>query len=198
MQNEADNTHVRISKFLSLLLRHSPETIHLNMDKNGWVNIQEIIDNAKKYKKKNLTMDIIKATVETNDKQRFIISSDGKRMRANQGHSIPVDLGLESKTPPDILYHGTASRFIDSIMREGLKPMGRQYVHLSLNEETAVKVGKRHGKPVVLYIDAKSMHEDGYKFYLSENKVWLVDEVPGKYIKLEYTKSGSVITILRT
>jgi putative RNA 2'-phosphotransferase len=183
MQNESANTYVKISKFLSLLLRHSPETIHLNMDKNGWVNIQELIDNAKKHKKMNLTMDIIKKTVEINDKQRFIISGDGKRIRANQGHSIPVDLELENKTPPDILYHGTASRFIDSIMKDGLKPMGRQYVHLSLNEETALKAGKRHGKPVVLYIDAKTRHEEGYKFYLSENKVWLVDKVPGKYIK---------------
>jgi putative RNA 2'-phosphotransferase len=183
MQNESTNTYVRISKFLSLLLRHSPETIHLNMDKNGWVNIQKLIDNAKKYKKMNLTIDIIKTTVEINDKQRFIISSDGKRIRANQGHSIPVDLGLENKTPPDILYHGTASRFIDSIMKDGLKPMGRQYVHLSLNEETALKVGKRHGEPVVLYIDAKTMHEEGREFYLSENKVWLVDKVPRKYIK---------------
>jgi putative RNA 2'-phosphotransferase len=183
MENKLDDAQVKTSKFLSLVLRHSPATIHLNMDKNGWVNIQELIDNANKYKKMHLTTDIIKLVVAANDKQRFKISGDGKSIRANQGHSIPVDLELENKTPPDILYHGTAGRFIDSIMMDGLRPMGRQYVHLSLNEETALKVGKRHGKPIVLYIDAKKMHEEGYKFYLSENKVWLVDKVPKKYIK---------------
>jgi putative RNA 2'-phosphotransferase len=183
METKLNNIQVKISKFLSLVLRHSPATIHLNMDKNGWVNIQELIDNANKYKRMHLTIDIIKLIVATNDKQRFRISDDGKSIRANQGHSISVDLELENKAPPDILYHGTAGRFIDSIMKDGLKPMTRQYVHLSLNEETAIKVGKRHGKPVVLYIDAKRMNEEGYKFYLSENKVWLVDKVPQKYIK---------------
>jgi putative RNA 2'-phosphotransferase len=183
MGTKLNNTQIKISKFLSLVLRHSPATIHLNMDKNGWVSIQELIDHANTYKKMYLTTDIIKLVVAANDKQRFKISDDGKSIRANQGHSIPVDLELETKTPPDILYHGTAGRFIDSIMRDGLRPMTRQYVHFSLNEETALKVGKRHGNPVVLYIDAKKMHEEGYKFYLSENKVWLVDKVPRKYIK---------------
>jgi putative RNA 2'-phosphotransferase len=154
------------------------------MDKNGWVNIQHLIDNANKYKNMRLNQDIIKAVVETNDKQRFIISDDGEKIRANQGHSITVDLGLESQMPPDILYHGTAPHFLDSIMRDGLKPMSRQYVHLSGTEETAVNVGKRHGKPIVLYINAKGMYEDGYKFYLSENKVWLANTVPVKYITI--------------
>jgi putative RNA 2'-phosphotransferase len=153
------------------------------MDKNGWVSIDELIQNAKKYKNMRLNIDLIKIIVETNDKQRFIISDDEKKIRANQGHSITVDLGLESKKPPDILYHGTAIRFLDSIMKDGLKPMTRQYVHLSRTEEIALTVGKRHGEPIVLYINAKNMHEDGYKFYLSENKVWLVDKVPIKYIK---------------
>jgi putative RNA 2'-phosphotransferase len=154
------------------------------MDRNGWVNIQELIDNTNKYKKMNLSIDIIKLIVANNDKQRFRISDDGKMIRANQGHSISIDLELENKTPPDILYHGTAARFLDSIWKEGLKPMTRQYVHLSSNEETAVKVGKRHGRPIVLHIDAKIMCEEGYKFYLSENKIWLVKEVPIKYLKL--------------
>jgi putative RNA 2'-phosphotransferase len=175
---------VKTSKFLSLVLRHSPETIHLNMDKNGWVTIQQLIDNANKHKNMRLNKDIIKAVVETNDKQRFIISDDGKKIRANQGHSIAVDLGLESQMPPDILYHGTATRFLDSIMRNGLNPMSRQYVHLSRTEEIAINVGKRHGKPIVLYINAKGMYEGGYKFYLSENKVWLADVVPVKYITI--------------
>jgi putative RNA 2'-phosphotransferase len=185
MKNQSDNAHVRISKFLSLILRHSPQTIHLNMDKNGWVNIDELIQNANKYKNKHLTTDLIKTVVETNNKQRFKISDDGKKIRANQGHSIAVELELEAKTPPDVLYHGTARQFIGSIMENGLKPMTRQYVHLSLTEEVALTVGKRHGKPIILHIDAKNMYEEGYKFYLSENKVWLVETVPVKYIKLD-------------
>jgi putative RNA 2'-phosphotransferase len=184
MENKTNGIHVKTSKFLSLILRHSPETIHLNIDKNGWVNINELINNANKYKNMRLNNDLIKIIVETNNKQRFKISDDGKRIRANQGHSITVDLELESKIPPDILYHGTAIRFLDSIMKEGLKPMARQFVHLSPTEEIALIVGKRHGKPTVLYIDAKKMYEEGYKFYLSENKVWLVDKVPVKYINL--------------
>jgi putative RNA 2'-phosphotransferase len=152
------------------------------MDKNGWVDINELIDNAHKYKNMRLNNDLIKTIVETNDKQRYILSDDGKRIRANQGHSITVDLELESKVPPGILYHGTASRFLDSILKEGLKPMRRQCVHLSLTKEIALTVGKRHGNPVVLQINAKNMHEEGYKFFLSENKIWLVQEVPVKYI----------------
>jgi putative RNA 2'-phosphotransferase len=183
MENTS-NAYVKISKFLSLILRHSPETIHANMDKNGWVSIQELIDNANKYKNLHLTIDLIKAIVATNDKQRFIISDDGEKIRANQGHSIKVDLELEIKIPPDILYHGTAKRFLDSIMKDGLRPMKRQHVHLSRTEEIAITVGKRHGKPIVLYIDAKRMYEEGYKFYLSENKIWLVDKVPMKYMKI--------------
>jgi putative RNA 2'-phosphotransferase len=193
MENKLNAKGVKISKFLSLVLRHAPETIHVNMDKNGWVGIQELIDNAKTYKKLHLTIDVIKKVVETNDKQRFIISDDGKRIRANQGHSITVDLELESRTPPDVLYHGTAIRFLDSIKKDGLKSMGRQYVHLSRTEEIAIAVGRRHGEPIVLYIDTKSMYEERYKFYLSENKVWLVDKVPIKYIKI---KEGSSLLSL--
>ena len=185
MKEELNDAHVRISKFLSLILRHSPETIHLTIDKNGWANIDELISNANKYKKMYLSTELIKTIVETNDKQRFSISDDGKRIRANQGHSIQIDLELECKTPPDILYHGTTDRFLDSILKDGLKPMSRQYVHLSQSEETALSVGKRHGKPIILYIMAKTMYDEGYKFYLSENNVWLVDNVPAKYIELK-------------
>jgi putative RNA 2'-phosphotransferase len=187
MENVQNNSHVKTSKFLSLILRHSPETIHLSMDTNGWVNIHELIVNANKYKNIHLTVDLIKTIVANNDKQRFIISEDGKKIRANQGHSITVNLELESKIPPDILYHGTASRFLDSIMKNGLKPMSRQYVHLSQTEEVAITVGKRHGEPIILHIDAKKMNEEGHKFYLSENKVWLADGVPAKYIKVNGT-----------
>jgi len=187
MHDKMNNNHVKISKFLSLVLRHSPQTIHLNMDKNGWVEIDELINNANKYKKINLNPDLIKLIVETNDKQRYLISDDGKKIRANQGHSIKIDLELESKIPPDTLYHGTASRFLDEIMKHGLKPMARQYVHLSPDEETALTVGKRHGEPIILCISAKEMHEENYKFYLSENKIWLTNEIPVKYIKLPIT-----------
>jgi len=183
MENQSNNNIVRISKFLSLILRHSPEKIHLNIDKNGWANIQELIENANKYKNIQLTIELIKEVVEKNDKKRFIISEDGERIRANQGHSIKIDLELESKIPPDILYHGTSSRFLDSIMKEGLRPMTRQYVHFSTDEETALKVGKRHGRPLILQVDAKKMHEDGYKFYVSENGIWLTEKAPVKYLK---------------
>ncbi|MDR0569528.1 MAG: RNA 2'-phosphotransferase [Spirochaetaceae bacterium] len=177
--------HTKISKFLSFILRHSPETIHLDMDKNGWVSVDELIANANTYRNMGLNMEVIKTVVATNDKQRFILSEDGKKIRASQGHSIPIDLELESKTPPDILYHGTASRFLGAILEEGLKPGTRQYVHLSPTEETALLVGKRHGKPVALYIDAKKMHEEGGVFYLSENNVWLTNRVPVQYITLK-------------
>lgn len=184
MKDKTNESHVKTSKFLSQILRHSPQKIHLNMDKNGWVDIDELIHNANKHKNMRLTADLINSIVENDDKQRFAISEDGKRLRANQGHSIAVDLELESKTPPDTLYHGTASHSLESIMESGLKPMKRQYAHLSPTEEIALAVGKRHGTPAVLFIDAKKMREDGCKFYLSENNVWLVDDVPVKYIRL--------------
>jgi putative RNA 2'-phosphotransferase len=180
-----DNQLVRVSKFLSLVLRHSPQSIHVDMDENGWVDIGELIAHAETYKHLHLSVDLIKTVVETNDKQRFKISEDGERIRANQGHSVRVDLELEPRTPPDLLYHGTARRFLAPILAEGLKPMSRQYVHLSRTEDIALAVGKRHGEPVILYIDAKAMHEKGCQFYLSENKVWLVDKVPTEYIRVK-------------
>ena len=176
---------VKISKFLSLVLRHHPETIYLYMDKNGWVYIDELIQNAVRYKNIVLSYDLIKYIVDTNDKKRYIISDDGKKIRANQGHSIDVDLKLENKIPPDILYHGTASRFYDSIMKNGLKPMNRQYIHLSQDKETALIVGKRHGEPIILNIKSKLMHDEGYKYYLSDNNIWLVNSIPVKYIFTE-------------
>jgi putative RNA 2'-phosphotransferase len=164
------------------------------MDKNGWVNIDELIHNANKYKNIPLTFDLIKIIVETSDKQRFIISDDEKKIRANQGHSIKVDLELESKTPPDILYHGTAEHFLGEIMKYGLKPMTRQHVHLSQIEEIALAVGNRHGKAIVLSINAKNMYEEDHKFYLSENKVWLVDKVPVKYIDMKKALNTNCIS----
>jgi len=175
----------QMSKLLSLLLRHSPETAHLNMDKEGWVSIDELCTNLRLYKGINIDIETIHYIVKTNDKQRFRISECGKKIRANQGHSVSVNLGFEAKVPPEILYHGTTERFVSSIMGNGIKAMSRQYVHLSSTEETAITVGRRRGKPVVLKVDTRKMCEDGYKFYLSENKVWLTDFVPKEYINKE-------------
>jgi putative RNA 2'-phosphotransferase len=178
---------IQTSKFLSLVLRHRPELIHLHLDNNGWADIDELINNANKYKNLRLTREILLEVVKNNDKQRFIIDDEKNKIRANQGHSISIDLALEPRTPPDELYHGTAARFLESIMESGIKPMSRQYVHLSRTAETAEAVGKRHGNPVVLKINTKAMHEKGHTFYLSENKIWLVDYVPKEYIKNDGT-----------
>jgi len=180
-KNDSKNYVEQISRKLSRFLRHKPHEIGLNINKNGWANIDELIEKAIK---RNLILDynLIKTVVKENDKQRFKISDDGKMIRANQGHSIEVDVGFECKTPPKILFHGTANRFLPSIMKDGLLSMSRQHVHLSETQETAIAVGKRHGKPVVLKITSGKMHDDGFVFYLSENNVWLVDKVPAEYI----------------
>jgi putative RNA 2'-phosphotransferase len=172
------------SKFLSLVLRHKPEAIGVKMDANGWVNISELLNKAKgagKYISKQELAEI----VETNEKKRFIISEDGQRIRANQGHSIAVDVELKEAIPPEFLYHGTADRNIDAILQAGLKKQGRLHVHLSPDSKTAVKVGQRHGKPSVLRIKAKAMAADGYQFFLSKNGVWLVDNVPPQYLDID-------------
>ncbi|WP_444997379.1 RNA 2'-phosphotransferase [Aliikangiella sp. IMCC44359] len=173
----------RISKFLSYVLRHNPAEIDLELDDNGWVSIKQLIENANS-KGKGLTMDIIKHVVETNDKQRFAMSENGQMIRASQGHSINVDLELESLTPPDILLHGSAEKSLGIIMASGIKKMNRHHVHLSEKITTASEVGKRYGKLVLLEIDAKKMHKDGFEFYKSDNNVWLVDYVPAKYIQV--------------
>jgi putative RNA 2'-phosphotransferase len=175
--------YTKTSKFLSLVLRHKPDTIGLQIDKAGWASISELIEKARKAGV-SLSPELIRRVVATNDKQRFSISSDGSRIRANQGHSIPVDLGLQEKKPPDFLYHGTATRNITAILKEGIKRGKRNFVHLSLDEETALMVGKRYGKPVVLIVQAGLMHRDGFQFNLSENGVWLAEYVPVGYIAM--------------
>jgi len=172
------NNIKKISKFLSLLLRHNPQTIGLKLDANGWADIDEIIEKSKNIE---LNRALIDEVVAKNDKQRFVIKEN--KIRANQGHSIDVDLEFKAITPPDMLYHGTATRFLDSIMKTGLTKQKRQHVHLSKEIATAIAVGKRHGKVVILEIETKKMFESGYKFYLSENGVWLTDVVPVEYIK---------------
>jgi|SRR5690554_6414385 len=176
----------KTSKFLSFVLRHKPDAIGLELDANGWANLDELIDKANTSGEVgNLDRALVQEVVDTNDKKRFVISDDGQLIRANQGHSVDVDLQLKPVTPPEFLYHGTATRFLDSVLQEGLKPQHRQYVHLSTNIETAATVGQRYGKPVILTIKALLMHEQGFTFYRSENGVWLTNSVPNHYI-IEY------------
>lgn len=164
------------SKFLSLVLRHQPGKIGLKLDENGWANVGELLLKAK------MTPDMLNEIVTTNNKKRFAFNKDKTKIRASQGHSINVDLQMSPRHPPDALFHGTAAHNWGSIKRDGLIKGGRQYVHLSLTEETALNVGRRHGIPIALWIDAKAMVKDGYKFYLSDNQVWLTDHVPPEYI----------------
>jgi len=166
------------SKFLSYVLRHQPDAIGITLDLEGWTDIAALIA-AAANDGKQLDRDLILAVVTTNDKKRFAISEDGLRIRAEQGHSTEsVDINYAETVPPKFLYHGTATRFLESIRKEGLLPGLRQYVHLSQDEQTALAVGQRHGKPVVLKIEALRMHQQGFKFYQSENGVWLVNDVP--------------------
>ncbi|NOQ35979.1 MAG: RNA 2'-phosphotransferase [Methylococcaceae bacterium] len=173
---------IQISKFLSLILRHQPETIGLKLDDNGWANIEELIAKTNQ-KGQRLNRKLLDEVVTTNDKQRFAISDDGLSIRANQGHSLQVDLKLVAKQPPEVLYHGTATRFVTSILETGLQAKSRQQVHLSSDIPTAIKVGKRHGKAIVFTVAAQQMYTDGYLFYLSENQVWLTEKVPSKYLQ---------------
>lgn len=174
--------HHDTSKFLSYILRHKPEAIGLSLDNEGWAIINDLILCCAKEGYR-LNDNLIRSIVESSDKKRFSISGDGLRIRAAQGHSTQqVDIKHIEKTPPYFLYHGTATRFMSSIRVQGLLAMSRQYVHLSPDENTAIQVGKRHGKPVVLKIKALDMHEEGFKFFQADNGVWLTDIVPYPFI----------------
>jgi putative RNA 2'-phosphotransferase len=172
---------VRLSKFLSLVLRHHPERIGLELDGGGWADVEELLEKSRQADVP-LTRELLHQIVEENDKRRFALSPDGRRIRASQGHSIPVELELTPISPPELLYHGTAARALESIRRDGLTGRGRQHVHLSGDEETALAVGRRHGKPVVLKVEAGRMERDGQRFYRSANGVWLTDEVLPSYL----------------
>jgi len=170
------------SKFISLILRHKPETIGISLDEHGWANVDELIAGVSKTHPIN--MDILEQIVAEDEKQRYSFNEDKTLIRANQGHSIPVDVELEEKEPPEILFHGTGEKYVDSINKSGLIPKSRLYVHLSSNEETAYKVGTRHGKPVIYKVRSKEMYQDGYKFFCSVNGVWLTKAVPVRYIEI--------------
>ena len=182
-----DRRFVLISKYLSFILRHRPEKIGLELDSNGWADLDELIAKANTAGK-DLSLEVIEIVVETNEKQRFALSPDRKKIRANQGHSIAVDLELKATDPPGELFHGTATRFLESIKSKGLLKQNRHHVHLSSSIEVARAVGRRHGKPIILKADAEKMQLNGYNFYCSNNAVWLVDQVPYKFItELEET-----------
>lgn len=172
----------KISKFLSLVLRHNPSKIGIELDQNGWTNCQELI---RKAALNGVSFDLptLLKVVETNEKKRFSLTEDNTRIRANQGHSVKVDLALEKITPPEFLYHGTVAKFLESIRANGLVKGQRHHVHLSADTETASKVGERRGKPIILKIRANDMSQSGTPFYRSTNGVWLVDSVPPDFIE---------------
>ena len=168
----------RLSKFLSFVLRQDPGSIGLTLDEGGWAAVEDIVAGAGFPTDAGQIAHVVRAS----DKQRFALSPDGARIRANQGHSLPVDLGLAPVAPPEVLYHGTAQASLSAILAEGLRPMGRQHVHLSPDPDTAVKVGQRHGRPVVLLVAAGRLAADGQIFYLSANGVWLTGAVAPEYL----------------
>lgn len=171
----------RIGKYISLILRHKPEVIGIRLDAHGWADVNALLTGiSRKYP---INRDILDEIVRSDEKQRYSFSEDGTKIRANQGHSIQVDVGLPMTEPPETLYHGTARRFAASIEARGLLPGSRLYVHLSPDKETAKKVGRRHGEPVIYLVDAGQMYRDGSLFYLSVNGVWLTKAVPAAYLK---------------
>ena len=179
----ARNSLTSTSKFLSLVLRHQPEVVGMQLDPEGWLPIVDLIENANRQGKQ-LTLELLHEVVASCEKKRFSLSEDGLKIRANQGHSVPdVELNLEAVPPPSVLYHGTVAAFVNSIREQGLLKRSRNHVHLSADIETAKRVGARRGKPVVLTIQAKAMQESGRAFYLSANGVWLTDAVPVSFIQ---------------
>lgn len=180
MISEKQITH--ISKFLSLVLRHQPETIDIQLDQNGWTNVKDLIEKANNYGIK-FDREILNHIVATNPKKRFAYNDTFDKIRASQGHSVEIELGYTNQKPPEILFHGTAEKFVQSILDTGLEKGNRQQVHLSADVETAIKVGQRHGKPFVFKVVAEKMYNDNFEFFISDNGIWLTDNVPTKYLK---------------
>lgn len=178
----------KVGKYICLILRHKPETIGITLDKHGWANVNELIKGiSDKYP---ITMDILEEIVRTDEKQRYSFNEDKTLIRANQGHSIQVDVELEEMEPPVYLFHGTGEKYAESIDQNGLIPKSRLYVHLSKDVETAINVGKRHGNPVIYLVDSKKMYQEGYKFYRSTNGVWLAYNVPREYLTKQHFVDG--------
>jgi len=177
----SDKENTRLSKTLSYVLRHNPADIGIILDENGWTDVSTLLTKLTE-KGDEIDINMLQHIVTSNAKQRFAFSKDGQKIRANQGHSVEVQLDYAAKQPPEFLYHGTVERFIEPILKEGLQKMDRHHVHLSAETETAVKVGQRRGKPVVLKIAAAEMYAQGYAFYISNNNVWLTDAVPPQFI----------------
>ena len=170
----------RASRFLSLVLRHKPEAAGIELDPHGWADVDALLKGMPhRYP---LTMELLEELVYTDKKSRYAFNEDKTKIRANQGHSIPVDVELEEVLPPPVLWHGTGEKNVAAILREGLRPMSRLYVHLSPDRETAIKVGRRHGRPVVFQVDTQAMVRDGFRFYRSRNGVWLIKAVPPQYL----------------
>lgn len=172
---------IKISKYISLILRHKPEVIGIQLDANGWADVEALLAGIRR--KYPIDFEILEEIVRTDNKQRYSFNEDKTKIRANQGHSIQVDVELSVTQPPAILYHGTAEWFSTSIEAKGLLPGRRLYVHLSPDTETAEKVGRRHGKPVIYLVNSGQMQQDGYTFLLSANGVWLTKMVPAQYLK---------------
>lgn len=177
---EQSNSDIKLGRFLSLVLRHDPSAAGISLDGHGWADVKELLAGVSRTGRK-IDMDTLERIVRENNKQRYSFNEDHTRIRANQGHSLSVDVELREEIPPQYLYHGTATRFFPAIQREGIRKMSRQYVHLSGDFETAMAVGKRHGIPMVVTINAAAMARDGVGFYRSENGVWLCEHVEPKY-----------------
>ncbi len=177
------------SKWMSWALRHDPGAAGITLDDQGWTEIEALLAAAARQKMA-MTRDELATIVATNDKQRFAISPDGREIRANQGHSVPIDLGLAPQIPPALLFHGTADRFVAAILRDGLRKQARHHVHLSAERATAAVVGTRHGRLVVLTVASATMHQEGFAFYRSANGVWLADEVPARFLAVEKSDSS--------
>jgi putative RNA 2'-phosphotransferase len=170
-----------LSKFISLILRHKPEVIGISLDDHGWANVDELLAGIRRTRP--IDTEMLEEIVRTDEKQRYTFNEDHARIRANQGHSIQVDVELEEKEPPEYLFHGTGRKYVESIDQTGLIPKSRLYVHLSGDQETAIKVGKRHGEPIVYQVAAGAMARDGHKFWRSANDVWLTKRVPPEYLE---------------
>lgn len=172
-----------MSKRLSYVLRHAPESIGLSLDSAGWAEVEILLSLLAKHRT-HISRAELDSVVANNSKQRFEFSDDRSRIRARQGHSIPIELEYEAVAPPDVLFHGTADRFLESILAEGLRKQGRHHVHMSTDKATMLEVARRHGKAVLLEIDSAGMHDSGFEFFLTANNVWLTDHVPTEFLKV--------------